>query len=66
MAEFTFDGERACPECGTKFTKAEQLTQYDPVVVVKCPSCSAVLWRPGSEESSPLFPYDPDADAGGL
>lgn len=66
MAEFTFDGDRACPKCQATFLKAELLPEFDPVVVVKCPQCGETLWRPGSEESSPLFPYDPNADAGGL
>jgi len=66
MAEFEFDAERTCPKCSATFSKAEQKTEYDPVIVVVCPGCGQILWRPGSEESSPLFPYDPDADAGGL
>ena len=66
MATFTFDSERECPKCKATFSQAEQDTQYDPVIVVTCPSCGETLWRPGSEESSPLFPYDPNADAGGF
>ena len=66
MATFTFDAERTCPHCQATFLEAELKTEYDPVVVVTCPKCGAMLWRPGSDESSPLFPYDPDADAGGI
>lgn len=66
MADFLFDGERTCPECKATFTKAPQKVEYDPVIVVSCPSCGAILWRPGLEDSSPLFLYDPNADAGGF
>ncbi len=66
MADFTFDGERTCPKCKATFHEAPQKSEYEPVIVVTCPSCGEILWRPGSEESSPLFPYDPDADAGGF
>ena len=66
MAEFSFDSPRECPKCKASFDKAELDAKYDPVVVVHCPGCNAMLWRPGSDETSPLFPYDPDADAGGF
>jgi hypothetical protein len=64
--EFTFNAERKCPACSATFAKAPREPKYDPVVVVKCPKCGKLLWRPGSDESSALFIYDPDADAGGL
>jgi hypothetical protein len=66
MAQFKFDSARTCPKCQASFSEAEQLSQYDPVIVVKCPGCGATLWRPGSEVSSALFVFDPNADAGGL
>ena len=63
---FKFNGGRTCPECQAAFDAAERQSEYDPLVVVVCPQCGALLWRPGSDESSALFKYDPDADAGGF
>jgi hypothetical protein len=64
--EFSFDSERECPKCGQTFHTAEQKTEYEPVVVVVCPGCGGLLWRPGLETDAQLHPYDPSADAGGL
>jgi len=61
-----FREEQTCPRCGGKFIQAELKHEYQPVVVVSCPHCSQLLWRPGLEEGSPVFPFDPDADAGGI
>ncbi len=55
MSEYTFDAPRTCPEC---------LTEFQPVVVVSCPSCTTLLWRPGFDESSRLFVFNPNADEG--
>ena len=66
MADFTFDSERECPKCKAKFGKAPLQSQYDPVIVVTCPGCKDILWRPGLEPDSPLFPYDPNADSEGF
>ncbi len=66
MAEYQFDAERSCPKCKATFLKAEQKAEFDPVIVVVCPKCGQILWRPGSEINSPLFPFNPDADKGGL
>ena len=66
MGSFTFNRERTCPGCQGTFSAAEQLTEHDPLVVVTCPHCEAVLWRPGSDEDSDLYPYDPNADSGGI
>ncbi len=63
---FTFNRERACPECGARFTEAERPPEFDPVVVVVCPGCGIYLWRPGFGEDADLVVYDPDADAGGI
>ena len=66
MASFTFNRERTCPACQAKFTAAEQKPEYDPVVVVLCPRCGKLLWRPGFDENAELVIFDPTADAGGL
>jgi hypothetical protein len=66
MSAFEFPEEKTCPKCGGTFTKAELKSDYDPIVVVTCPHCSILLWRPGSDESSRLFVFDPEADAGGI
>ncbi len=66
MPEFTFNAERKCPACSKTFAKAEQKHEFDPVVVVVCPGCQKLLWRPGSEETSPLVIYNADQDAGGI
>lgn len=63
---FTFNRERTCPACNAKISSAEQKPEYDPVVVVVCPKCNKLLWRPGSDEDANLVIYDPNADAGGI
>ena len=63
---YTFSEPRVCPECGTSFGEAEQRKEYDPVLVVVCPSCAKLLWRPGFDEDAALVVFDPDADAGGI
>jgi len=63
---FQFPSEQTCPRCSGKFESAERKTEYDPVVVVACPHCAELLWRPGLDDASPLYPFDPDADAGGI
>jgi hypothetical protein len=37
MAEVSFEGGRTCPKCNASFEKAEQLMEFDPVIVVTCP-----------------------------
>lgn len=66
MAQFEFDSQHECPKCGAAIERAERKEEYSPVVVVVCPGCSALLWRAGFDESSPLVPFDPDQDAGGI
>ena len=63
---YTFNSERTCPECQAKFASAENKPEYDPVVVVTCPKCGKLLWRPGSDENAALVRFDPDADKGGI
>ena len=63
---FTFKRERTCPECAATFTEAEHPAEFDPVVVVVCPGCGKLLWRPGFDEDADLVVYDPHADAGGI
>ncbi len=64
--DYSFNRPRTCPHCKKAFGKAEQKPEHDPLVVVVCPGCGKLLWRPGSDEDSELFPYDPNADAGGI
>ena len=66
VMDFTFDRERRCPECGVAFIGAERKTEYEPVVVVVCPKCSTLLWRPGLDDDADLFRFDPNADQGGI
>jgi len=66
MKLFAFPAEQTCPCCQAHFREAEKRAQYEPVVVVACPTCGKLLWRPGLDDASSLFPFDPDADAGGL
>ena len=61
MSNFEFPSERTCPECQGKITSAELKTEYDPVVVFQCPHCQSLLWKPGLEETGPIFKFDPDA-----
>ena len=64
--EFSFNRERTCPACGAKFAKAARREEYDAAVVIECPKCKKVLWRPGSDEDSELFAYNANKDEGGL
>ncbi len=66
MKDFEFPEEQKCPSCSNTFRTAKQKSEYEPVVVVVCPHCSEILWRPGLDENSPLFKFDPNADAGGI
>ena len=66
MTSFEFKTERQCPNCSATFISAELQEEFDPVVVVLCPECKQMLWRAGSEETAPLYLYDPDTDAGGF
>lgn len=62
MKMFEFPDEQTCPGCKGTFSSAPLKEEYDPVVVITCPHCSAMLWRPGLDEASPLFPFDPSDD----
>lgn len=62
MAQYTFDAPRICPVCNTEFLNAEQKKEFHPVVVVSCPQCGKLLWRPGFDKDSKLFVFDPNAD----
>ena len=64
--EFTFNRERTCPACKATFAKANRREEFDAAIVVECPKCKALLWRPGSDENSDLFPYNASADEGGI
>lgn len=67
MKRYDFPAEQTCPLCQARFGQAERRTEYDPVIVVVCPSCTRLLWLPGLDAAtSSLYPFDPDADAGGL
>lgn len=65
-AQFKFNADRKCPACGAIFGAAEQKPEFDPVIVVVCPKCGKLLWRPGSDENAALVIYNPDKDAGGI
>ena len=64
MVEHTFDAPRTCPACETEFSSAELKRDYHPVIVVSCPECGKLLWRPGFDDSSRLFVFDPNAEEG--
>ncbi len=66
MPEFDFKSQRQCPACKATFVKAPLRPEFEPVVIVACPSCQKLLGRPGSDESAALVVYDPNADAGGI
>jgi len=66
MKMLDFPEEQSCPLCGARFLKAELRSEFHPVVVVNCPQCGKMLWRPGLDDTSRLFPFDADADAGGI
>jgi hypothetical protein len=66
MSVFHFSTEHSCPNCNGKITQAEQREEYEPIVVVVCPHCRKLLWRPGLDDSSRLFIFDPNADSGGI
>ncbi len=66
MPEFDFKTQRQCPSCQAAFVKAPLRPEFEPVVIVACPSCQKLLWRPGSDENAALVVYDPSADAGGI
>ena len=62
--DHTFSEERTCPACSAKFTSAQQKEEYAPVIVIVCPSCSKLLWRPGFDQDSALVEFDPNANDG--
>ena len=66
MKTHTFPEEQTCPTCQGKFGSAELKEEYDPVVVFTCPHCSDLLWKPGLDENSPIYKFDPNADEGGI
>jgi hypothetical protein len=59
MSMVDFPEEKTCPLCQGRFARAEKRPEYDPITVVLCPHCSKMLWRPGSDLHSRLFPFDP-------
>lgn len=68
-----FPTEQTCPSCGGTFRSAELKEEFvqgsvaaGEAPVVTCPHCSTLLWRPGLDPETPLFPFDPDADEGGI
>jgi hypothetical protein len=63
--EYTFKLERTCPLCAAKFAQAERKPEFDPVIIVVCPTCKKLLWLAGSTDES-LVPYAEDKDQGGL
>lgn len=66
MKAIDFPAERSCPLCQGGITRAERKSEYEPVVVVVCPHCSRLLWRPGLEEDGQLFAFDPDSGEDGI
>jgi predicted Zn finger-like uncharacterized protein len=62
MAQYKFDAPRTCPACHAEFLAAEQQKEFHPVIVVRCPQCGKLLWRPGFDADSKLFLFDPNAD----
>ena len=56
--EYSFSSEQRCPSCQAVFSKAEQKKEHDPVIVVVCPKCGTMLWRPGFDEDSPLVVFE--------
>ena len=66
MKMFEFPAEQTCPSCQGTFTSAQQKEEYQPVIVIACPHCSEMLWRPGLDDASALFKFDPNADDGGI
>ena len=62
MSHYEFPTEQSCPECQGAITRAELKPEYDPVVVVQCPNCQALLWKPGLDNTGPIFTFDPDAN----
>ncbi len=61
MSTFDFPSEQTCPECQAKITNSELKTEYEPVKVFQCPGCQALLWKPGLDDTGPIFKFDPDA-----
>lgn len=67
MKRFVFPDDQDCPLCKGRFREAEKRAEYEPVVVVVCPHCGKLLWRPGLDDAGgAIYPFDPDADAGGI
>jgi hypothetical protein len=66
MKMFEFPIEQACPGCQGTFKSAPLKEEYQPVIVIACPHCSEMLWRPGLDANSILFKFDPNADVGGI
>ncbi len=66
MKKIEFQTQRACPACRGLISSAALEPKYDPVVVVICPHCAKLLWRPGIDQDGPLYIFDPEADSGGI
>jgi len=71
--DFVFPKQQTCPKCGGVFTSAPLKPEFvqgsvdaGEAPVVTCPHCQTLLWRPGLDPETPLFPFDPDADSGGI
>ena len=66
MKRHVFPDEQSCPICHARFREAEKRSEYEPVIVVVCPQCEKLLWRPGLDDTATLYPFNPDADEGGI
>jgi len=73
MTMHDFPDEQTCPTCRGTFTSAPLKDEFvqgalrpGEAPVVSCPHCGVLLWRPGLDPLSGLFPFDPDADQGGI
>lgn len=61
MSNFEFPSKQICPLCQAEIQSAELKPQYDPVVVFACPRCAGLLWKPGLDDTGPVFAFDPNA-----
>lgn len=59
--DYTFKVDQKCPACGASFRQAMLKKEHDPVVIVVCPRCATLLWRPGSEEDVDLVVFKAQA-----
>ncbi len=64
MKTFTFENEKACPDCGGKVTTVELKPEFDPVAVFGCPHCGVLLWKPGLDpnDETPLVRFEADTE----